>query len=270
MQPIPAGLRISQGTSSSLPAQRARCAAACRGPAPLLLCAATSHALQSEKDSGASADPNTTLPAGLEDLLYAVTKMVASPSGSAAWHPLFTKVSMPDGLRPGCTVNHGCSQPVLSLSAVTWLQVSMRREKLEFSPVFARNIPHRDPTTQQQHMLGYIRLANFSQKAAHDMDAAIHELQVRCWAARFTLHSSRACQACLSSLLCPCCHALVRVLPLNAQAAVCVPAARHKALLCATLAEVLGATTLHGCQGRCPRSAAVRCRRGVRMRSFWI
>eukprot|EP00891_Asterochloris_glomerata_P008045 jgi/Astpho2/8045/e_gw1.00120.31.1_t len=60
-------------------------------------------------------------------------------------------------------------------------QVSMRREKLEFSPVFARNIPHRDPTTKQQHMLGYIRLANFSQKAAHDMDAAIHELQVCCW-----------------------------------------------------------------------------------------
>ena len=79
------------------------------------------------------------------------------------------------------------ASPVLPLSAVAWLQVSMRREKLEFSPVFARNIPHRDPTTQQQHMLGYIRLANFSQKAAHDMDAAIHELQVRCCAARFTL-----------------------------------------------------------------------------------
>lgn len=88
----------------------------------------------------------------------------------------------------------------LSLSAVKWLQVSMRREKLEFSPVFARNIPHRDPTTKQQHMLGYIRLANFSQKAAHDMDAAIHELQVCCWVVRLTLHWPHACQAHHSSL----------------------------------------------------------------------
>ena len=96
MQPIPAGLRITQGISSSWPAQRARCAAACREPAPLLLCAATSHVLQSEKDSGASADPNTTLPAGLEEeahLLYAVTKMVASPAGGAARHSLFTRPS---------------------------------------------------------------------------------------------------------------------------------------------------------------------------------
>ena len=75
----------------------------------------------------------------------------------------------------------------------------MRREKLEFSPVFARNIPHRDPTTKQEHMLGYIRLANFSQKAAHDMDAAIHELQVRRGVVTLTLHSSRPSQARSSS-----------------------------------------------------------------------
>ena len=106
-------------------------------------------------------------------------------------------------LSRGITVAHGCRCPVLPSSAAQWLQVSMRREKLEFSPVFARNIPHWDPTTQQQHVLGYIRLANFSQKAAHDMDAAIHELQVCCWVVRLTLHymPAKHTQAACSDIL---------------------------------------------------------------------
>ena len=151
----------------------------------------------------------------------------------------------------GITVNYGCNR---SLSAVKWLQVSMRREKLEFSPVFARNIPHWDPTTKQQHNLGYIRLANFSQKAAHDMDAAIHELQVG-RVVRLTLQCSCVGQVHPSSLCWPHCGALVRALPLktkHAQAAGSVPDARHEALLRNASAGLLGATALRVCQGFCP------------------
>ena len=148
-----------------------------------------------------SADLKLTLPIGLG------MEQMLSPR---RW-PLPLQVLHDTRRSPKCPLLTGHMQQVLSitaaasrvlsLSAVKWLQVSMRREKLEFSPVFARNIPHRDPTTKQQHMLGYIRLANFSQKAAHDMDAAIHELQVCCRVVRLTLHCSCASQAHSSRLL---------------------------------------------------------------------
>jgi C-terminal peptidase prc len=47
----------------------------------------------------------------------------------------------------------------------------MRREKLELSPVYTSLLPY------HTHLLGYIRLANFSQRAAADMRTAIVNLQ---------------------------------------------------------------------------------------------
>lgn len=52
------------------------------------------------------------------------------------------------------------------------LQVQLQRERLELSPVFSTAMQHGDHTT------GYIRLVNFSQKAAPEMRHAITELQV--------------------------------------------------------------------------------------------
>ena len=56
---------------------------------------------------------------------------------------------------------------------VKFQQVSLKREKLEMSPVFATAFQH------DHHTLGYIRLVNFSQHAAADMQKAIQRLQVR-------------------------------------------------------------------------------------------
>ena len=52
-------------------------------------------------------------------------------------------------------------------------QVSLKREKLEMSPVYSTAFEHAG------HTLGYIRLVNFSQHAAADMRKAITRLQVR-------------------------------------------------------------------------------------------
>ena len=52
------------------------------------------------------------------------------------------------------------------------LQVQLQRERLELSPVFSTAMQHGD------HATGYIRLVNFSQKAAPEMRHAITELQV--------------------------------------------------------------------------------------------
>ena len=51
-------------------------------------------------------------------------------------------------------------------------KVQLLREKLELNPVFSTAMRHGD------HMTGYIRLINFSQKAAPEMRHAIAELQV--------------------------------------------------------------------------------------------
>lgn len=48
----------------------------------------------------------------------------------------------------------------------------MKREKLELSPVYSTALTHDD------HKLGYIKLASFSQKAAADMRRHINKLEV--------------------------------------------------------------------------------------------
>lgn len=49
------------------------------------------------------------------------------------------------------------------------------RTRLEFSPVFAA------PVQFDGHTFGYVRLVNFSQKAAVDMQKAVAQLQVGRW-----------------------------------------------------------------------------------------
>lgn len=48
----------------------------------------------------------------------------------------------------------------------------LRRERLEFSPVFAA------PMQFDGHTFGYVRLVNFSSKAAEEMKKSIAQLQV--------------------------------------------------------------------------------------------
>lgn len=57
---------------------------------------------------------------------------------------------------------------------VEYKQVQLKREKVELSSVFSTAMTH------DGHQLGYIRLANFSQSSAHDMQKAIARLEV--WA----------------------------------------------------------------------------------------
>jgi C-terminal processing protease CtpA/Prc len=52
------------------------------------------------------------------------------------------------------------------------VQVRLKREKLELSPVYSTAMEH------DGHRLGYIRLVNFSQHAAADMEKAVVSLQV--------------------------------------------------------------------------------------------
>ncbi len=55
---------------------------------------------------------------------------------------------------------------------VGWhLQVNLKRERLELSPVYSTALVHDD------HKLGYIRLTSFSQKAAADMRRHINKLE---------------------------------------------------------------------------------------------
>ena len=51
--------------------------------------------------------------------------------------------------------------------------MQLQRERLELNPVFSTAMQHGD------HMTGYIRLVNFSQKAAPEMRHAIAALQVQ-------------------------------------------------------------------------------------------
>lgn len=48
----------------------------------------------------------------------------------------------------------------------------LQRERLELSPVYSTSVVH------DGHNLGYIRLVNFSQHAAADMQRAMAQLQV--------------------------------------------------------------------------------------------
>jgi len=51
--------------------------------------------------------------------------------------------------------------------------VSLRRERLELSPVYATTVEHGG------HTLGYIRLVNFGAHAAADMEKAMDRLEAR-------------------------------------------------------------------------------------------
>lgn len=51
------------------------------------------------------------------------------------------------------------------------VQVNLKREKLELSPVYSTAVNH------DGHKLGYIRLVNFGQHAALDMQHAVQKLQ---------------------------------------------------------------------------------------------
>ena len=67
------------------------------------------------------------------------------------------------------------------------MQVNLKREKLELSPVYSTAMSH------EGHKLGYIRLVNFSQKAALDMQHAIDNLQV----GLYLLHATAWSAACM-------------------------------------------------------------------------
>ena len=64
----------------------------------------------------------------------------------------------------------------LRCAQVRYMQVSLKRERLEMSPVFATTFQHEHGG--HPHTLGYIRLVNFGQHAGADMHAAIQRLQV--------------------------------------------------------------------------------------------
>ena len=49
--------------------------------------------------------------------------------------------------------------------------MNLKREKLELSPVYSTAVDH------DGHKLGYIRLVNFGQHAALDMQRAVQKLQ---------------------------------------------------------------------------------------------
>lgn len=65
-------------------------------------------------------------------------------------------------------------------------QVSLRRERLELSPVYATTVEHGG------HTLGYIRLVNFGAHAAADMEKAMDRLEAR---AR-SLHAPCSSESC--------------------------------------------------------------------------
>ena len=59
----------------------------------------------------------------------------------------------------------------LPLTTRLTTQVNLKREKLELSPVYSTAVDH------DGHKLGYIRLVNFGQHAALDMQHAVQKLQ---------------------------------------------------------------------------------------------
>lgn len=52
-------------------------------------------------------------------------------------------------------------------------QVNLRREKLDVNPVFSTAM-----LDDEGHRLGYIRLVNFSQKAAQEMERSMRRFEV--------------------------------------------------------------------------------------------
>lgn len=62
--------------------------------------------------------------------------------------------------------------PDAELIGIMCVQVKLQREKLELSPVYSTAMNH------DGHKLGYIRLVNFSQHAAADMEKAVASLEV--------------------------------------------------------------------------------------------
>ena len=66
----------------------------------------------------------------------------------------------------------GVGMPGRSLSWGDPVQVNLKRERLELSPVYSTALMHDD------HKVGYIRLTSFSQKAAADMKRHISKLEV--------------------------------------------------------------------------------------------
>jgi hypothetical protein len=61
----------------------------------------------------------------------------------------------------------------LTLTPARGAQVSLKRERLELSPVYATAVAHGG------HTLGYIRLVNFGAHAAADMEKAMDRLEAR-------------------------------------------------------------------------------------------
>ena len=64
------------------------------------------------------------------------------------------------------------------------MQVRLQRERLELSPVYSTAVVHHG------RRLGFIRLVNFSQHAAADMQRAVTQLQVR---PLWLIHSPHCC-----------------------------------------------------------------------------
>ena len=76
-------------------------------------------------------------------------------------------------------------------------QVNLKREKLELSPVYSTAVDH------DGHKLGYIRLVNFGQHAALDMQHAVQKLQACSLPCTRALQQERICSivpACKTSL----------------------------------------------------------------------
>ena len=87
-----------------------------------------------------------------------------------------------------------CSQAYLALGCA---QVNLKREKLELSPVYSTAVDH------DGHKLGYIRLVNFGQHAALDMQHAVQKLQACSLLGESAVHLSWTCSinpACKSSM----------------------------------------------------------------------
>ena len=98
---------------------------------------------------------------------------------------------------------HMSSALMLSTCELTWTlvcaQVNLKREKLELSPVYSTAVDH------DGHKLGYIRLVNFGQHAALDMQHAVQKLQACSLSCGLALQQGRPCSsvpackpACLS------------------------------------------------------------------------
>ena len=70
-----------------------------------------------------------------------------------------------------CWQSCNCAVRSQAYLALVCAQVNLKREKLELSPVYSTAVDH------DGHKLGYIRLVNFGQHAALDMQHAVQKLQ---------------------------------------------------------------------------------------------